>query len=166
MKKLVLLATLALLSLGISLNAQQMRGMNGRGQMMMQGKGMMQPGEMMKQKMGLTDEQSKKFDEIMFAQREKAIERRAEVQKLKLKMQKIAASENVDVNELKKLQNKIAEIHKNQMNARLDAWEKVNKILTPEQQKIWAQKLRMMSSGKFPMKKRGRRGFRGGMMMR
>ncbi len=122
-----------------------------------------QPHGMMKQKLGLNEEQAKKFDQIMFDQKEAMIDTRAQIQKLKVEAQKIAASDNVDLNKLKKINAKIENLRTAQKDRRLETWEKVNKILTPEQKKIWKNMLNkmIMMQGKKGM---GHKGMRKGMM--
>jgi len=163
MKRLLTLAiAVAFIFAGTSL-AQPM---NGGGKMMHKGDGMPKMrGQMIKERLELNDEQSKKFDEIMFAQREKAIDTRAEIQKLKLQAQKITSSGKVEVEKLKEINSKIADLQKEMKNARLDSWNKINKILTPEQQKIWAQMLDRIIAHKGKMGK-GKRMRHRRMMMR
>jgi Spy/CpxP family protein refolding chaperone len=135
MKKLIVAIVIVVMGIGANINAQP------AGQMPVKRGDNFVPGQMIKTRLNLTDEQEQKFDEIMFAQRERAIDTRAEVQKLRLEVNKIVASGNVDVEKVKTLQGKIADLRKSQMESRLNAWEKVNKILTPEQQKVWAKML-------------------------
>ncbi len=94
-----------------------------------------------KAQLNLTEEQEKKFNEIIFSQREAMIDTRAEIQKLRLEKQKIAMSDNPDLTKLKKLNAKISELQTRGANSRLETWAKINKILTPEQQKIWKKTL-------------------------
>ncbi len=114
------------------------------------------PGRMVKARLNLTEEQEKKFDEIMFSQREAAIDTRAEIQKVRLEMQKISASENPDLNKMKKLNAKISELQTQLGNRRLETWDKINKILTPEQKKTWSNMLTRFAVRKgSPRKMRG-----------
>ncbi len=167
MKKLATLTLIALFAVSSYFYAQPMQGMN-----MGKGNNYGMPGQMMKTRLGLSDEQAKKFDEIMFSQREAAIDTRAEAQKLRLEMQKIAASDNVDIAKLKKLNAEIASLQVKQKDRRLETWSKINEILTPEQRKTWAKMLTKFINHKPGGKRHGmRRGMhrgmrgKGGMMM-
>jgi len=97
--------------------------------------GMMQGG------LKLTDQQKKDIAKIKFDHKQKQIDLRATLAHARLDYEKLAASDNPDQDALSAKLDEItkaqADLHKNL----LDGWFAVNKILTPEQQKIWKRVL-------------------------
>jgi len=97
--------------------------------------------QMMSSKLKLTDEQKSDIQKIKFGVMQKAIDIRAKLAHARLDYEELASADNPDesaisdkIDEMSKLQT---DLHKNL----LDAWFAVNKILTPDQQKIWKKVL-------------------------
>ncbi len=157
MKKLLTLSILTVLFSGAIFAQPMFNAQNANGQFY----GM--PGQMLKVRLNLTDEQAQKINDIITAQRQDALDTRLEIQKLRLEIRKIYLSDNPDYNKVKELNAQISELFLKQRNRRVDTRSKISEILTPEQKKLWSQ----MPYGfgprgaKFGRKGFGARGFGG-----
>ncbi len=119
--------------------AQPMQKANGCGGMQ----------QMIKNKLNLTDQQAKKFDNIIYNQKEKAIDTRAEMQKLKLKINKMMNENSVTEGKLTSLTNKMFDLRTKMSKSRIDSWYKIYNILDKNQQQVWTKMFkRFMKHGK------------------
>ncbi len=96
---------------------------------------------MMHNKLNLTDEQKASIQKIKFGLMQKQIDLRAQIAHDRLDYEQLTFADSPDedaiaakLDDIAKLQ---VQLHKNL----LDGWFAVNKILTPEQQKIWKRVL-------------------------
>ncbi len=128
------------------------------------------------EKLDLTADQQKQFDKIRTDMQKKQIDLRSKIQMLRLDLKDLF---NEDSPNKSNIASKINEISKLQTEAKLshlDLWFEVNKILKPDQQKIWKEHRMMIGSrvgrqGRGGMqdemrKPMGRRGCGGGRMER
>ncbi len=97
-------------------------------------------GKMMKE-LKLTDQQQEQFDKIMFDTQKKMIELKAKVATSKLELRRLMNAETIDKSAIEKKMTEIA-VHEVAMRMNhINSWSEKNKILTPEQQKIWKKAL-------------------------
>ena len=89
----------------------------------------------------LTDQQKTQVEKIKFDLMKKQIDLRAQIAKDRVDYAELASAENPDRSALESkvddMANLRSQLHKNM----LDAWFDVNKVLTPEQQKLWKKAL-------------------------
>ncbi|HTR81003.1 MAG TPA: periplasmic heavy metal sensor [Bacteroidota bacterium] len=120
-------------------------------------------------KLKLTDEQKSKMKDIKFETTKKGIDLRAKLALSKLELGRLVSADEPDKAEIEKKMNEIASNKVALDMNKLNGWFEVNKILTPEQQKIWHRVLarrvmaRMAEHREGPMR-RMERGHRGAMM--
>ena len=121
------------------------------------------PGRMMEQ-LNLTDDQQKQFDALASAFRKDMVDRRAEIAKARLELLDLLKAESPNQAQITDQLVKVGNLESTAKSGALGHWFAVNKILTPEQQKLWKKGLmRMARQG---MAERMRRGARsGGRMM-
>jgi Spy/CpxP family protein refolding chaperone len=97
-------------------------------------------GKMIKE-LKLTDQQQEQFDKITFDTQKKMIDLKAKVATSKLELRRILDAESIDKSAIEKKMNEVAvnevAIRMNHINS----WIEINKILTPDQQKIWKKAL-------------------------
>ncbi len=94
-------------------------------------------------KLKLTDVQKKDVDKIVFDAAKEAIAQKAKVATARLELRQLFKADNPDKNEIVKKINEIAELSTQIHINRIDGWFAINKLLTPEQQKIWKHALAM-----------------------
>jgi Spy/CpxP family protein refolding chaperone len=85
----------------------------------------------------LTDDQQKEFMRLRFDMQKKQTEARAKVQTAQIELKELFTADNPDRAAIEKQIKEIADLKTKLHLNRLDHWFTVNKILTPEQQKIW-----------------------------
>ena len=92
-------------------------------------------------KLKLTDVQKKDVDKIVFDEAKQVIAQRAKVETARLELRQLFNEDNPDKNTIEKkideVANLSAQIHINLV----DGWFAINKLLTPDQQKIWKHAL-------------------------
>lgn len=119
-------------------------------------------GQTLPKELKLTDQQKADIQKIRLDQMQKRIDINAQIQHARLDYEKLASADNPDRDALAAKLDDIAklrgELHKNL----LDGWFAVNKILTPNQQKIWKKVLQ--HPGRFAEKMRMHRNWRNRMM--
>lgn len=108
--------------------------------------------------LNLTEEQQSKFDEIRFANSEKMIDIKSELQKNKLAMKKLISNKDFSTDDLTSLVKKENDLEGQMKLARTDMWVKIYKILNPEQKEIWIKHLN------FRQREKMRTSMRDGMM--
>ncbi len=118
-------------------------------------------------KMNLTEEQQKKMQNLRIELEKKQIANRAKLQTAKVEMRQILNGDKLDKAALEKKLTEISKLEIEQKMTFINHWEQVNQMLTPEQQAIWKNRLKMFDApGKQKMMKRfmhDRRGDRPGM---
>ncbi len=95
--------------------------------------------QMMKNKLNLTAQQEKKFDDIIFNQKKAAIDTKSEIQKLKLDLQKMMNDNNVKENKLFSLTGKISDLKAKMVKSRISTWYKIYNILDKDQKTTWTK---------------------------
>ncbi len=118
----------------------------------------------------LTDQQKTEAKKVWFDLAQKQIDVKAKLQHARLDYHELASAQNPDQKALNSKIQEMANLRAQLMQNKLDAWFSVNKLLTPEQQKVWQRVLerpmmyghggQMTRIGHF----RGMRMNRGGMM--
>jgi Spy/CpxP family protein refolding chaperone len=92
-------------------------------------------------KLKLTDAQKKEIDKLVFDAAKQAIAQRAKVATARLELRQLLKADNPEKNAIEKKINEIADLSTQTHIDRIDGWFAVNKLLTPEQQKIWKRAL-------------------------
>ena len=72
-------------------------------------------------------------------ERTEAIDLRSQIQKNRLEIKKMIADNNIDDAKIKSLTHENSELQTKIKDSAIDTWLKINKLLTPEQQKIWTK---------------------------
>ena len=116
------------------------------------------PGRMMEQ-LNLTDAQQKQFDALASEFQKEAIDRRAEIAKSRIVLMDLFKAENPDQGKITGQLKDIGALESAAKVEALDHWFAVNKILSPEQQKVWKKGLVRMAQMR--MAERQMRGGRG-----
>jgi Spy/CpxP family protein refolding chaperone len=159
MKRLLVILLLVAAACGNSLTAQPKDSPRGKAQ----------------EKLKLTDEQKTQMREIRAAVARDLIDVRATVQKKRLDLRQLLAQPVPERARVEALMKDIADVEVRQKMLLFDADQRIMKMLTPEQQKVWAE-LRLARldgmrqhlrerMGRPPRGGRGGRGQHGGMMM-
>ncbi len=146
MKKLNYSLLIALFSIS-AIFAQPMMNKNGNyGEMR----------QKVKNKLNLTEKQSKQFDDIIFAQRKAAIDTKSEIQKLRLDLQKMMNDNDVDKSKLFSLTGKISDLKAKMGKNRITTWYKIYNILDKDQKATWTKVFNKFTQhGKKGMMKKG-----------
>ena len=97
-------------------------------------------GKMMKE-LKLTEQQQDQFDKNKFETQKKMIELKAKVETSKLELRRLMDAETIDKSAMEKKMNEIAANEVSIRMNRLNSWIELNKVLTPDQQKIWKKVL-------------------------
>ncbi|MEX0602338.1 MAG: periplasmic heavy metal sensor [Bacteroidota bacterium] len=119
------------------------------------GPGLQDRGQRIHERLNLTDAQSKDFDKLRIERQKQQIDFRAQHSKARLELREIFRSDNPD---RKVVDQKLAEISRlddQRRKALADHWFAMQKILTPEQQKIWRESAPLLG-GEFHSGMRGR----------
>jgi len=125
---------------------------------------------MMHNKLNLTDEQKASIQKIKFDLMQKQIDIRAKIAHARLDYEQLASADSPDENAIAAKIEEISNLQVESKKNLLDNWFSVNKILTPEQQKIWKKVLQhpMMARRRMMIRMRtnGRNGPDGMMLWR
>jgi Spy/CpxP family protein refolding chaperone len=89
----------------------------------------------------LTDQQKSDAKQVWFGLQGKQIDIRAQLQHARLDYEQLASAANPDQKALSSKIQEIANLRVKLQQNKLDAWFAVNKLLTPEQQKVWKRVL-------------------------
>jgi len=89
----------------------------------------------------LTDEQKKDVNKIKVDMKKQLIDQKAKLQKARLELQEIFKVDSPDKSAIEKKLNEIADLEVQARMIKVDSWFAVNKLSTPEQQKIWKKAL-------------------------
>ncbi len=139
MKRLVTLGVLMLLALSFS-TAQQNPGPRGR---MATGRARVL------QELKLTDAQRKDIEKLRFDLRKQSIDLQARIKTQRLELTELFKADNTDQSAVEKKVNEISKLQAQRKLMLVDHWFAVNKLLTPEQQKVWKK-----ASAQFLMQRR------------
>lgn len=99
----------------------------------------------------LTEEQQKKVQELRFDLMKQVATQRAKIATAMVEFRELAAKDNPDRSALEKKIREISDLRAQMQTLRLNQWFNVNKLLTPEQQKVWKKAL----DGRVWMERRG-----------
>ncbi|MGC8595276.1 MAG: Spy/CpxP family protein refolding chaperone [Candidatus Kryptoniota bacterium] len=91
--------------------------------------------------LNLTADQKQEFNRIKFDLMKKQIDLRAKIANAKIDYEQLASASSPDQSALESKLDEISRLQAQVWKNRLDSWFAVNKILTPEQQKIWKRVL-------------------------
>lgn len=94
-------------------------------------------------KLNLTDTQKKDVDKIVFDAAKQTIAQRAKVATARLELRQLFKADSPDKNAIEKKMNEIADLSTQIRIDHVDGWFAINKLLTPDQQKIWKHTLAM-----------------------
>lgn len=126
MKTITLLGGLLLLTLSLSLAQDRMNPPN-RGDIHAR----------VLRELKLTDEQKKSIENLRFEMRKRGVEQQAHIKTARLELAELFKADQPNQSAIQK---KVAELSQLQSQQRLlviDHWFAVNKLLTPDQQKVW-----------------------------
>jgi Spy/CpxP family protein refolding chaperone len=93
-------------------------------------------------KLNLTDAQQEQFQKISFDIQKKQIELKAKAETARLELRRLMASDNLDKSAVEKKLNEVSSAQTALHMNRINGWIEKNKVLTPEQQKLWKKELR------------------------
>jgi Spy/CpxP family protein refolding chaperone len=110
-----------------------------------QDRGPMQRQGRMMERLNLTEQQQKQFDALASDFRKQAVDRRAEIAKARIELMDLLKADTPDQKKISSQITNIANLEAAAKEQALDHWFQVNKILTPEQQKIWKRGLVTMA---------------------
>lgn len=103
--------------------------------------GMGGPGLRMMERLKLTDEQKKDVEKMRFDMAKQGIDRQAKIKTARVEVAQLFRADNPDKAAIEKKINEISQLQAQGKLAFVNHWFAVNKILTPDQQKIWKQML-------------------------
>ena len=90
-------------------------------------------------RLDLTSEQQNKLDGIRTAHRKQMIDKRAEIQKIRLTIQAEMRKDEPDMQAIEEKVKEQESLRTNMQLARVRHWNDVREVLTPEQREIWQQ---------------------------
>ncbi len=96
--------------------------------------------KMMKE-LKLTDQQQEQFEKVTFDTQKKMIELKAKIATSKLELRRLMDAESIDKSAIEKKMNEIATNEVAIRMNHINSWFEKNKLLTPDQQKIWKKVL-------------------------
>ncbi|HWP81574.1 MAG TPA: Spy/CpxP family protein refolding chaperone [Bacteroidota bacterium] len=99
------------------------------------------PGRIMEE-LKLTEEQQQKFEQMRFDLMKQMAAHRSKVATAHVELQELVAKDPVDKSAIEKKIKEIADLRSQGTTLRLNHWFSVNKLLTPEQQKVWKKALK------------------------
>ena len=102
------------------------------------------------EKLNLTADQQKQFDMIRTDMQKKQIDLRSKIQMLRLDLKDLFNEDSPNKSNIASKMNEISKLQTEAKLNHLDLWFEVNKILKPDQQKIWKENRLMMGPGMKP----------------
>jgi Spy/CpxP family protein refolding chaperone len=102
------------------------------------------------EKLNLTADQQKQFDKLKSDMEKKQIDLRAKVQQMRLELRDLYNEDSPNKTAIESKMSEVSKLQNDMKMNHVDFWFAVNKILTPEQQKIWKE--HQMSMGPMGMK--------------
>ncbi len=106
-----------------------------------------EPREPLMEKLNLTEQQQKQFDALVSEFRKERVDRRAEVAKARIEMMDLLKAEPLDQGKITAQIEKIGRLEIAAKSKGMEHWFAVNKILTPEQQKVWKRGMVRFAQG-------------------
>ncbi len=85
----------------------------------------------------LTDQQQKEIDKLRSDAMKDQIDRRSQIAKARVELHDLMKAENPSQTAIEKKMNDIGSLQNQAQAKRLGVWFSVNKLLNPEQQKMW-----------------------------
>jgi len=101
-------------------------------------------GERFMQQLKLTDEQRKEIGDLRFEMAKLAIDQQAKIKTARLELAELFRADTPDKSAIEKKVDEISRLQTQMRVARIDHWFAVNKLLNPDQQKIWKRMLGRM----------------------
>ena len=89
----------------------------------------------------LTDAQKKDFDNLHVDMQKQLVAQRAKIATARIDLRQLFKSDTPDRSAIEKKMSEIADLGVQSRMIRVNTWFAVNKILTPDQQKIWKKAL-------------------------
>jgi Spy/CpxP family protein refolding chaperone len=127
MKRIMTFGSLALLALNLSLAQENVAPPNQMGD----------NGARVLRQLKLTDQQRKDIDQIRFELQKQTIDQQAKLKTERLELAQLFKADNPDQSAIQKKVGAISQLQSQQRLMIVDHWFAVNKLLTPDQQKIW-----------------------------
>lgn len=93
--------------------------------------------------LNLTDEQKKEVETIHFDAAKQAIATRSKIATANLEFRQLLHAENPDKAAIEKKISEIAQFKTQVVQTKIGNWFTINKLLTPEQQKVWKRALQI-----------------------
>jgi len=87
--------------------------------------------------LNLSAEQEQQIKDLRYQQQKKAIDLKSQVEKNRLEIKHQITSDNFDENKILELTEANSKIQAELKTSKIKTWLAINKLLTPEQQKIW-----------------------------
>ena len=91
--------------------------------------------------LNLSDTQKEQFQKISFDTQKKQIELKAKLETAKLELRRLMTADAIDKSAIEKKMNEVATSHVALRMNHLNSWMEKNKVLNPEQQKLWKKHL-------------------------
>jgi Spy/CpxP family protein refolding chaperone len=101
-------------------------------------------GERFMQQLKLTDAQRKQIGDLRLEMAKQAIDQQAKINTARLELVELFRADTPDKAAIEKKADEISRLQNQLRMARIDHWFAVNKLLNPDQQKIWKQMLGRM----------------------
>jgi len=92
--------------------------------------------------MKLTDQQKKQVEQMRFDMEKQLVGVRAKMQTARLDLRQLLAADNPDKAAIETKMGEISQVALQVHSIRLNEWFEVNKILNPDQQKVWKEMLK------------------------
>jgi Spy/CpxP family protein refolding chaperone len=127
MKKIITLGAIALMALNLSLAQGNVRPRAPMGSNHAR----------VLQQLKLTDQQRKDVDKLRFDLRKKSIDQQAKLKTERLELAQLFKADNPDQPAIEKKIGEISQLQSQRRMMIVDHWFAVNKLLTPDQQKVW-----------------------------
>ncbi|MFA3781548.1 Spy/CpxP family protein refolding chaperone [Melioribacteraceae bacterium 4301-Me] len=89
--------------------------------------------------LNLTADQQKQINDIMYNQRQKAIDLQSSIEKNRLELQRMIRNNNIDDAKILSLVDDNSKLQAQLKSERVKSWLAVYKILTPEQRETWTK---------------------------
>ncbi len=93
------------------------------------------------EKLNLTDEQKKDVEKIHFDAEKQTIAQKAKVETAGIELRQLLKADAPDKSAIEKKINDIADLRVQMHMIKINSWFAINKLLTPDQQKVWKKVL-------------------------
>ncbi|HLP17449.1 MAG TPA: Spy/CpxP family protein refolding chaperone [Bacteroidota bacterium] len=105
--------------------------------------------------LNLTDSQKSDLRKLRTEREKRGVELRANMEKARIDLRALLMSDTPDKSAIEKKMKDVAQCEADLRMNRIDGWFETNKLLTPDQQKIWVKALRVgtmraMREGRMP----------------